>query len=369
MRPRTPLVLLCAVVVLAVPATANASRSTGSSSTCPTLVADSVTNATGFQSMFDTYGNDDARNDDWSGADGVYSVKLPGGGDAWDFADTFLGPVNADGSRPGDAPLIHNDLVIQRGVTLVETIRGGTASAPSSLFSPADTSSWYWVGDETVEGDQLRVFLPQYTRTGPGAWDWAWSGTEIGSVPLGGGTPTVTAAPSAGGVTWGSALFETPGATYVYGVEDLGLEKYLHLARARAGGLLGPWQYWTGAGWSSDPASSARILDHVDTGFGVVRIGTTYALITLDTSTVFGWQIVMYTSCAPTGPWTGPTPVFSTPENAWPTYTYSVHVHPEFTTSAGLLVSYDVNSSWANVHSNVELYRPRFLRVHLTASS
>ena len=60
------------------------------------------------------------------------------------------------------------------------------------------------------------------------------------------------------------------------------------------------------------------------------------------------------------------TPVYVTPENAWPTFTYSVHVHPEFSSASGLLVSYDVNSDWSSVHQDVEPYRPRFLRVLLS---
>ncbi|MCZ0992483.1 hypothetical protein O1L44_04190 [Streptomyces noursei] len=51
---------------------------------------------------------------------------------------------------------------------------------------------------------------------------------------------------------------------------------------------------------------------------------------------------------------------------------YNPQAHPEFTTDAGLLLSYDVN--WLGppgapadpvVNGDVELYRPRFLRVRL----
>ena len=49
----------------------------------------------------------------WTGGDRTVSVELPGDQLGWLFSDTFLGPVNADGSRPADAPLIHNSLVVQ----------------------------------------------------------------------------------------------------------------------------------------------------------------------------------------------------------------------------------------------------------------
>jgi len=357
-----PAALVVAFAV--VPGLHGASALGTTTASCSTASSVSVTPATSFQAMFDSYGNDNTRTDDWTGADGAYSIPLPGGDVAWSFSDTFLGQVGADGSRPGDAPLINNDLVVQRANRLVATIHGGTTSAPSSLVTTSD-ASWYWMGDGTVEGQALRVFLPKYTRTGPGPWDWEWSGTDIGSFPLSGGAPTITPAPSSGQVTWGAAILELPGWTYVYGVEDLGLDKYLHVARAPQGGLLGPWQFWTGTGWSTDPGSSARLLDHVDDGFGVMRVGSTYVLVTLDTAVPFSGQIVLYTSCSSVGPWGGETNVYATPENQWPTFTYGVHAHPEFGTTGGVLISYDVNSSWSAVHQDVELYRPRFLRLRL----
>ena len=51
----------------------------------------------------------------WTGADSTYSVRLPGGRTAWIFSDTFLGPVNPDGSRPTTTPFINNSFMVQRG--------------------------------------------------------------------------------------------------------------------------------------------------------------------------------------------------------------------------------------------------------------
>jgi hypothetical protein len=49
--------------------------------------------------MFNTYGD---AGHHWTGADSTVSVPLPDGRVAWLFSDTFLGTVNADGSRPRD---------------------------------------------------------------------------------------------------------------------------------------------------------------------------------------------------------------------------------------------------------------------------
>src|SRR4051795_7483170 len=67
----------------------------------------------------------------WTGADSTYSVQLPGGRTAWVFSDTFLGPVNPDGSRPTTTPFINNSFVVQQDNTL-KTVTGGTPANPTA---------------------------------------------------------------------------------------------------------------------------------------------------------------------------------------------------------------------------------------------
>src|SRR5204863_6484598 len=80
----------------------------------------------------------------------------------WFFGDAFLGTVNADHSRPKSAPLVHNAIVVQQGNSLVQTITGGTAAAPTSLIgsdtdsSPGDLG--WWPTDPQVVGNTLQVF-------------------------------------------------------------------------------------------------------------------------------------------------------------------------------------------------------------------
>src|SRR5262245_57032793 len=70
---------------------------------------------------FRTYGDTSGR---WNGGDSTTSVPLPDGRLVWLFSDTFLGPVNADGSRPHSAPMVHNSAVVQDGVQLTQTLTG-----------------------------------------------------------------------------------------------------------------------------------------------------------------------------------------------------------------------------------------------------
>jgi hypothetical protein len=325
-----------------------------------------VSEDAGYAQMFQSYGDDNSRLDDWTGADGDYSALLPDGRVAWTFSDTFLGYVNADGSRPPGQPLINNDLVIQEGSALTRTVHGGSAQDPASLVTPTDGSTWYWMGAAAVEGDRLQVFLPKFLRTGPGAWDWEWTGTDVGSWALPGLTLNgISAAPSENGVGYGAGVLNDAGFTYVYGVEDLPIRNQLHVARVPTGGLLGPWEFYTGSGWSADQFDSAGTLEGIGTSLGVVRVGRLYVLFSFD-GVPFSPKIVLYTSCTPYGPWGHRTTVYTTPEAVGDTFTYNAKVHPQATNSAGLLVSYDVNSfDFGDLLDDVSLYRPRFIRVKL----
>jgi hypothetical protein len=356
--------LVAVAAAAAAPSAAAGSRADAAD--CPPVTPTfEVTPATSFDAGWAAYGNDNTLTDDWTGADGAYSIRLPDGRSVWSFSDTFLGTVNPDGSRPNGTPLINNDLVVQQGNALVATLHGGTAARPTSLAVPTD-ASWYWTLDGTVEGDHLRLLMAKYQRTGPGMWDWHWSGTDVVSYSLPDLQPEGTApAPSENGVTYGSGILERPGATYVYGTEDHGAVKYLHVARVRDG-LLGQWEFWTGSAWSSDPLTSARLTSGVDNGFSVTKVGNRFLLVTLDTSVIFGNQLVAYTACSATGPWSGPLPLYATPEKGPDLFVYNAQIHPEFTRSGWLLLTYDVNSfvphaTW----DDVTIYRPRFLRVRI----
>ena len=328
-----------------------------------------VTPDNAFQAMFESYGNDNTLLDDWTGADGALSAVLPDGRVVWDFSDTFLGRVNSDNSRPPGQAFINNSMIFQDSGALVQTLHGGTAQSPTSLIIPVDQNSWYWVGDMTVEGDRLRVFAMEFVRTGPGIFDFQWVGNAIGSFVL----PDLTlenVVPTHGenSVMYGAALLEEGGYTYIYGTEDVsGTEKYLHIARAISGNVLGAWEFYTGTGWSSDPASSARLLRGVGDGFGVAKVRNRFVLFTMDSLIPLSAELVMYSSNSPAGPFANRTHVYWTPESQHGLFTYDAHVHSEFTDAQGrLLVSYDVNSfDFRDLLADVESYRPRFIRVKI----
>ncbi|MFB4292963.1 DUF4185 domain-containing protein [Nonomuraea sp. ATR24] len=322
-------------------------------------------------SLFTNYGNDNSRLDDWTGADGTYSVRLPNGREVWVFSDTFLGRVNPDGSRPpvveegGTTVFLNNSFAVERDGRL-RTIHDGTAAAPTAVMKPRDGDHWFWAGDATLAGGLLEVTYQEYERFGPGAWDWRWHRNVVARFPQGRLERPVSVhdLPSGHGVAWASAILKDGGHTYVYGVEDLGGAKYMHLARVKGQSLLGEWEFRTAGGsWSRDEADSARLMAGVANEYSVSKVGNGYVLITHDTTEALSAKIVAYASCSPTGPFTGKQVVYTTPETNGNIFTYNAHAHPAIE-GDGLVVSYNVNSFVNTDHyRDVSIYRPRFLNV------
>jgi hypothetical protein len=363
---------------------------------CPGVPAPTVTSAapdTALDSRFDTYADDHTSPDDWTGADSTYSAPLPDGRDVWIFSDTFLGTVNADGSRSpaiqdgGTTPFVNNTFVVSsRHDGDLRTVTGGTAATPTALLPPPDANHWYWARDGIAAGDHtLDVVYSEFARTGSGLFDFGWYANALAvfdthhlNQPT-----TIVQLPSATGVSWGAWLLREHGYTYVYGTEDLGAHKYLHLARVRGSDLTGSWQYLTASGgWSNDEHASARVGGdasgsvQVSNEMSVVRHGNVYVLVTQDMSAPLSAGIDLAYSCTPEGPFVDETTAYTTPETGpygsyhdGNVYTYNPHEHPELDGNGQLVISYNVNS-FANtdLYKDASIYRPRFVTVQLSGN-
>jgi len=313
-------------------------------------VVRSATPNTTFNNLFTAYANTGVG---WTGADSTYSAKLPGGREIWIFSDTFLGPVNPDGGRPTTAPFINNSVIVQRGDKLT-TVTGTENGEPAGIFRPETAGNWYWMGPNLVTGKLWQQVVNEYEKTGPGGFDLAYVRTAVAHVdtdrldrpvayhPLPSLPPTIS---------WAAWLQRVGAHTYVYGVEDLGAEKHMHVARVRGTDLRRPWEFWTGSGWSTEPGDSSRVLTGVANEYSVTPWRGRYLLVTHDTTELFSARILAYVADRPTGPFTDPTVVYTTPETG-PNgsygdpniITYNSHAHPELSTDRRLLVTYNVNT-------------------------
>jgi hypothetical protein len=368
---------LLAAMAVALPSAAGAAQVCAGTD-APTVA--SVSSDAALGSAFTSYGNS---GDGWTGADSTYSARLPDGSDLWLFSDTFLEPITPP-TRPTSALLVNNSFVRKQGDGL-STIVGGTSDAPDSLVKPATEGHWYWIGAGTVSGSILELPLLEWQRTGSGAWDFAWVRNALARFSTSDldGPPTISSLPSSAGIEWGSWVSHEGPYTYVYGVEDLGADKYMHIARVSGRSLTGTWRYYKGgdptraSSWSPTESDSVRVMDHVANEYSVHRLRDgLYMLTTMDTSVAFSAEMVAYFSCTPTGPFVARTTLYTTPETGpfgsygnGNVYTYNAHAHTELSTPRKLVISYNVNSLdttiGGDLYKDVSIYRPRFIDVRL----
>lgn len=212
-------------------------------------------------------------------------------------------------------------------------------------------------------------------------------------------------APQAGtdnrGILWGDALIREAGYTYIYGSDNPTLPAKYHvssayLARVPTGELnrTNRWAYFDGnfrsPGWVD--AAQARPIIARDlskypcergvvpsgAGYSAAKLGGSYYLFSRDPN-AFG-SITAYSSPNPWGPWSGPAEAdpsnrqfgFYTPPSppGCPSNSggcvYGPHIHADVPADAnGYLLSYDVNTTLKDRGSNIENYRPKFVRIQI----
>ncbi len=319
--------------------------------------------------LFDRFGDYGDTAGQWTGADSAYSVELPDGRTAWIYSDTFLGEVNETHGRPLDSAFIHNSINVDDDGEIT-TYTGGTPEAPESLVKVAGADEgrdWYWFGDATVHGDELQVLLVEFVKTGDTMWDFKFAGNGVATFDASTLELLSVEEVATDGINWGSAVYENPddGYTYVYGVEDLGAQKFAHLARVAGGDLAGgTWEYLGDGGWSTDSTETKRILEGVSNEFSVSRFQGEYTLVTGDATEILSSKIVMYRSKSLEGPFTNKTVLYSTPETGGNVFTYNAKAHPQLGDGHTLLITYNVNSFDTNdLYVEVDNYRPRYVAV------
>jgi hypothetical protein len=321
----------------------------------------------------DTTFNNQFRRDigGWIAADATYSIHLPDGRTLWLFGDTFIGEVDGISIVKG-SKFIRNSAVIQAGTDL-QTLHGGTSSNPDDFIKTTNPdSSWYWPEHGIVENDTLRIIVAKFRHKDNGAegFNFAHDGNDIASFSYPGLVFINTVpleAHQINDVIYGDRVLADTNYLYIYGRKndpDNYNIPYPHVARTTEGSMKNQstWEYYNGTDWSTDPATSKPFQDiPVSQQYSVTKYYGKYILLTQNI-----WlspDIYTYVSDAPTSPWKNKTKIYTTPETSGSTFTYNAYVHPQFNKNNELLVSYNVNGNFWSIFSNVELYRPQFIRV------
>ena len=307
----------------------------------------------------------------FTGSDGAISVPVSEGKSLWIWGDAFMGEV-VDNQR-GDSvstPLIYGNLFVELDGKRARTICGGTPRHPQPVI-PSDSvdgkQAVYWPHHGFVRNGILHTYMVRIVFD-PVLWFYTHSVSYI-RMRL----PDYElidqqddAAYPVNKVWYGFGWFELGGWYYTYGGTE---SRELHAARARlVDDKLCGWEYFDGAGWSSDPLKTRR-LEGVDikisTQFSVFPHDGKYILLTQDGDALSN-DIYSFVADSPTGPWRNKKLLYTAPELAANDrlYTYNAMAHPQYDRDGMLLISYCVNSKRSrDIWEDASIYRPRFLRV------
>ena len=331
--------------------------------------------AAGYQAAFDnlrlTY-------TEWITADGAFPVSLPDGRVLWLFGDTRTGHTNPDGGVPANAGLIHNSFVVQSG-NCFAPLMGGAAHARSSKIPDPAPNQWYWPAGAVVDGGALRVFVWHMQSTPPSGAapglgfstiDMETASYSLPSLVLQGVQPLPFPTGTTGATApYGATALSAPdGFVYLYGAE----QGNAYVARTPAGDVAaGPWQFFDGSSWSSDPTAAAPMswpnapphLPAFGAGSGpvaqpwVVPYKSGY-LATAEPVDAFSDQIWGFTGPTPAGPWTYQGAIAPAPQNL-PSYGASTRFNLPGTTDPVIIYSVN-NDVFTSAPTSISLYGPRF---------
>ncbi|MGW1739779.1 hypothetical protein ACWCPQ_13325 [Nocardia sp. NPDC001965] len=332
----------------------------------------------------------------WTGADSTYLRRLSEDKHVFMFSDTFLGRVGPDGSRARDTPFVSNSLVLVERDGSMRTVLGTSGDGASRALLPPRGDQFHWLGGSHVTSrETLDVMFLGFTgdsRALASAADFDAERLRVALIPGGAGELEfqenllvrfdahdlgrldVTPMPSETGVHWASWVeFDNrDNHTYVYGVDDRGAEKSMHVARVEGDDMRAPWQFADGdGGWSPRETDSAPIMSGVANEYSVSRLNDrNFLLVTQDTTVPYSPDIVGYLSDSPVGPFESQTLLYRATESGplgffgdADTVVYNAHEQPDLRRGDELTVTYNLNGSVEGVLEDSAKYRPQAVKI------
>ncbi len=346
----------------------------------------------------------------WTGADGIFSFSLGGGGGSgapsnavtlFVFSDTAIGEVDPAGVRRVGTVIVNNTLAClwgnePEGEKLRFYWGSDTHGRPAAMLVPstphARPGEWYWLGSGLVLRGELWLFAYRLRSTSEaGLFGFATSGISLIRLPATRCPPPIgeqvqletpffiPATGERSQVLFGAGLMANTSAAqaphpdgyiYVYGVEDDPWNKKLLAARVEPEhfGDFSAWRFWNGGQWVEDAVHAAPITDRVGNELSVTPLSDGRYLLVFQLDAI-GHNVAVRLGTSPVGPFGPPIPIWQAPEPSrdldW--FVYNAKAHPHLSKSGKLLISYHVNSFdfWGDFPKKAGIYQPRFIWLDL----
>ncbi|KAA3606753.1 MAG: DUF5005 domain-containing protein [Planctomycetota bacterium] len=341
------------------------------------------------------------RESGWTGADGIFSIPLdqderPGGlgrsHTLFVFSDTFVGDVTPAGRRR-NATLVNNTLgflsTFASPPDPVEFHLDMSSGSADAVFRPktpsANPGDWYWLKDGLALDGKVHLFASRF-QTHPTI---GFERVGLALITLDRSLrPPLQAAQqqelpfwypaqgNRGEITYGAGIFantqeagapQPDGYIYVYGVEEVPLNKKLHAARVLPQDFLdfSRWTFYDGQNWVSDPHQSVALTGRLSNELSLSPGPNGKYLLVFQADGV-GKDVGLRVADSPVGPFGTLQRIYRCPEPDLLTdvFVYNAKGHPHLSETGELLISYNVNTLnfWDHFYY-ADIYRPRFLRL------
>lgn len=347
------------------------------------------------------------------GGDGAASCPLPGGRTLWLFGDSCIAAV-VDGRYQPGWWMTNNVAAVTVDPPRGEAPAPGSAVArfgdrpepgePSGFVVPpaGGRARWSWPCDGAIVvgpagEERLLIFYGDLARRvdepAPGeVWNFKFVGNRVAIIENPSEAPKAwrvvqhaleprdsgrmkDGAPT---ISWGVVVMRDPESSgdrlVIFGVDGSNpFNKQAVVARVQVAKAhdFSEWRFWTGSSWSPRESEAATVINHVVDEFtihheparGDAERGR---WLLIQGEPVLGHRILVRQAPTPLGPWSDGHPIYTVPEpsNDEKLITYGAKAHPHLSAPGELLISYCINSlDFGSLSRDVEIYRPRFLRV------
>jgi hypothetical protein len=306
------------------------------------------------------------------GADYQRATPLSNGSVLWTFQDAEVRLPN------GSTTLVHNIGMVQRG-NCFTVLMSGTAADPQPWLFASNTTKfahWYWpLGAEMGVDGRVYVFMAEMVERGPGYLTRVEPiATVVAGVDIDDLEVEFYGAPANAGPGLYGWSIESDGTwTYLYAQchRQFGFDPYIYVyahdtqcssivtvARVPRGQLLAAPRYWTGSGWSWDPAAAVPVIDtagRMVNASQIMRANNNWMAIT-KVGDWWGDRILVEQATRPTGPFRVVADIAAVPKCAVDCNTYFASWIPS--PDPTQLVFGLSHNRWDGIATDV--YRPTF---------
>src|SRR5687768_7346252 len=217
--------------------------------------------AADYQRLFDVRATEAAAADIWT--------PTPSGASTlWFLGDTMTGRQQSRGVLAPGYRFVHNALQVQANACL-ETRMAGTQGARTDWYPQPNGTEYYWPAGSYTDTSGIKLILllvRPYDRPGEG-FDFYVAGIRVASLGSDMRATSIsrpaplpdTSTASQVNIPYGNSAARDSQFVYLYGsVRTSQFASSNYVVRAPVKNVVrGPWEYWTGVAWSSDPAAAA----------------------------------------------------------------------------------------------------------------